>query len=140
MVPKKPEKIIREVAEQKDLPISTVDDIVSFYYKEVRKTLSSLEHININLLGLGQFIMKANSVNAMIKKYRALNNKYDSQTFTNYHNKKNAENKLETLLAAKTKIDAFVMKKKIFKYGQQTKRYLEEQKADNGGNQERNDP
>jgi hypothetical protein len=140
MIPKKPEIIIKEVAEQHDLPISMVDDVVSFYYKEVRKTLSSLEHLNVNLVGLGQFIMKTNSVNGMIKKYRALNNKYDSQTFTNYHNKKNAEQKLETLVAAKTKIDAFLIKKKLFKYGQQTKRHLEEQETNNGGSEELSNP
>ena len=43
MIPKKPQTVIKQVSEELDLPESMVDEIVSFYYKEIRKNLSSLE-------------------------------------------------------------------------------------------------
>ena len=72
MIPKKPALIVKQVAEDMDIPISTVDDIISFYYKEVRKTLSSLEHLRIDLPGLGNFVIKKKSVDRLAKKYRIL--------------------------------------------------------------------
>jgi len=126
MIPKKPEIIIKEVAEQNDLAQSLVDDIVSFYYKEVRKKLSSLEDININLPGLGQFMIKRISIQKLVKKYENVINKYDSQTFSNYHNKKLAQAKLEKLYHANSKIDEFVDQRKAFRDGKQNNNNLEE--------------
>jgi nucleoid DNA-binding protein len=125
MIPKKPALIVKQVAEDMDIPISTVDDIISFYYKEVRKTLSSLEHLRIDLPGLGNFVIKKKSVDRLAKKYRILMEKYDNQTFSNYHNKKSAESKLERLGKATVKIQEFLNEKKEFRDGKQTKRDLE---------------
>ena len=126
MIPKKPEVIIKAVAEQYDIPASLVDDIVSFYYKEVRKNLSSLENLRINLPGLGHFIIQKKSVDALILKYRNLNNKYDTQTFINYHNKKSAEQKLEKLSVAIKNINQFLETKKAFRDGPKNQGNLEE--------------
>jgi nucleoid DNA-binding protein len=117
MIPKKAEVIIKQVAEEKDIPVSTVDDIVSFYYKEVRKALSSLEHLKINLPGLGSFIIKQSSVEKSIRKYENIMNACDTQTFSNYHNIKNAENKLEKLHKARTRIEGYIQEKKAFRDG-----------------------
>jgi hypothetical protein len=126
MIPKKTEVIIREVAEQHDLPISMVDDIVSFYYKEVRKKLSSLEDIRLNIPGLGHFVIKKVSVDKLVKKYENMVKNYDSQTFSNYHNKKLAQAKLEKLYNARKKIDQFLTYKKIFKDGRKNNGSVEE--------------
>ena len=126
MIPKKPEVIIKELAEQNDLPVSQVDDIINFYFKEVRKKLSSLEDIRINIPGLGHFLIKKKSVDMLIKKYEAMVNKYNAETFSNYHNKKLAEAKLEKLYNARKKIDEFLVSKKLFKDGRKTDGYMEE--------------
>ena len=126
MIPKKPIVIIKQVAEERDLPVSTVDDIVSFYYKEVRNSLSSLEHLRIDLPGLGNFVIKKKSVDRLAKKYGILMNRYDNQTFHNYHNKKNAESKLDKLTKATVKIQEFLEEKKKWKDGRKTDKHLEE--------------
>ena len=100
MNPKKSNKLYTEISEDLSLNEDQVEDIIEFYYKEVRKNLSSLENLRINLPGLGHFIIQKKSVDALILKYRNLNNKYDTQTFINYHNKKSAEQKLEKLSVA----------------------------------------
>jgi nucleoid DNA-binding protein len=120
MIPKKPQEIIKQISEELDLPQSMVDAIITHYYKEFRKNLSSLEHIRLNLPGLGHFLIRANVVKKLTSKYNIQMEKYSTDTFTNYHNKKNAEYRLERLKHAREKIDEFRKKKKEFKDGRKT--------------------
>lgn len=117
MIPKKPQEIIKQVAEELDLPQNMVDTIVTHYYKEFRKNLSSLEHIRLNLPGLGHFLIRATVVKKLANKYEVQIEKYSTDTFTNYHNRKNAEHKVERLTHAKEKINEFRKQKKEFKDG-----------------------
>lgn len=120
MIPKKPQVIIKQVAEELDLPQSMVDDIVSFYYKEIRKNLSSLEHNKINLSGLGDFIILKSAVHRLADRYVNLSKEYNTDTFKNYHNLKTAESKLQRLEQAKINIEEYQEKKKAFKDGRKT--------------------
>lgn len=126
MIPKKPQIIIKQVAEEMDLPESMIDEVVSFYYKEVRKNLSSLEHIKLNLPGLGDFIVHRKSVERLAKKYEILKKRYNMDTFGNYHNMKQAEHKLTRLLHSKALIDEFIKKKKAFRDGRKNNGSVEE--------------
>lgn len=117
MIPKKPQIVIKQVADEMDLPQALVDDIINFYYKEFRRNLSSLEHPKINLPGLGNFIIKQKSVNMMIKKLEGAKKNYNKDTFKNYHNLKLVEQKLEKLYHAKEEIRKFLEEKKQFKDG-----------------------
>lgn len=125
MIPKKPEKIINSVAEDLDLPKSLVDDVVSFYYKNIRKNLSSLETLRINLPGLGHFVMKSYSVGKNIKRYERMKEMLNTQTFTNYHKLKMTETKLEALKKAQSMIEELNEKKKLFKDGRKNKGDME---------------
>lgn len=117
MTPKKPQIIIKQIAEELDLPESMVDEIISFYYKEIRKNLSNLENIKLNLLGLGDFIVHKKSVDRLASKYEILKKRYNTDTFGNYHNLKQADYKHNRLLHSKALIDEFIKKKKQFKDG-----------------------
>lgn len=121
MIPKKAEIIIKQIAEEKDLPASMIDDIIGFYYKEVRKSLSSMEHLKIHLPGLGHFTIKQSSVEKMIRKYENIMNNHDTQTFISYRNRKHAEMKLEKLHYSKKKIEEYLQKKHLFKNGKKDK-------------------
>ena len=129
MIPKKPQEIIKQVSEDMDLPQSLVDDVISFYYKEVRRNLSSLENPKINLPGLGNFIIKHNSVNVLIKKHEGAQKNYNTDTFKNYHNLKLVEQRLEKLYGIKKKILQFLEEKKAFKDGKESKGNMEESEA-----------
>jgi hypothetical protein len=117
MIPKKPKVIAKQVSEELDIEQSLVEDLTDFFYKDVRTTLSSLEQLRINLPGLGIFQMRKTSVVKMIKKYDAICKKQSTETFTKYHNKKLAEDKLQKLKKAKEKIDELIQEKKNFKDG-----------------------
>ena len=100
------------------------EDLIEFYYKTLRKKLSNLTDLRINVDGLGHFVIKKGSVSRLIKKYENYMNKYDSQTFTNYHNKKYAESKLEKLKHVKTVIDSSIEEKRTFRNAEKDKKHL----------------
>ena len=58
MRPKKAKEFIPKIAEQLGLSEKLVEDIVDFYWQDVRKNLSSLNHQRIHLTNLGDFVIK----------------------------------------------------------------------------------
>lgn len=58
MNPKKAKDFIPQVAEQLSLPSSLVEDVISYYWQEVRKSLSGLKHNRIHVTNLGDFVTK----------------------------------------------------------------------------------
>lgn len=58
MKPLKAKELIPETAKELGLPEELVNDIVTFYYHEVRKSLSGLDHVRVHLTNLGDFTIK----------------------------------------------------------------------------------
>ena len=58
MRPKKAKEFIPDVANQVDLPEDIIKDIIDYYWRTIRKNLSSLEHVRIHLTNLGDFVIK----------------------------------------------------------------------------------
>jgi len=56
--PKKAKLFIPEVATKLSLPESLVEDLVDYYWSEIRKNLSNLSHQRIHLTNLGDFVVK----------------------------------------------------------------------------------
>jgi hypothetical protein len=115
MIPKKSSILYKPVAEELNISETLVEDLISFYYKEVRFHLSSLSHPRINVDGLGQFVAKSFFIEKTIPR---LTNKlmiHDTSTFNAYFSKKQSELKLESLIALKLKIDEEADRKTKFK-------------------------
>lgn len=58
MNPRKAKEFIPKVAEQLSLQQSFVEDVVNYYWQEVRKSLSGLKHNRIHITNLGDFTIK----------------------------------------------------------------------------------
>lgn len=58
MRPRKAKEFIPEVAKDTALSEEAVSAIVSYYWQEVRKSLSSLKHPRIHISNLGDFVTK----------------------------------------------------------------------------------
>ena len=56
--PKKAKNFIPKVVEQLSLPQSFVEDVINYYWQEVRKSLSGLKHNRIHITNLGDFVTK----------------------------------------------------------------------------------
>jgi 4-alpha-glucanotransferase len=114
MNPKKVKKIYEAVAEDLNLNKDLVEDLVEFYYKDVRKLLTNLEYPRINVDGLGQFVAKPKAVSGSIEKITKSLDDHDTSTFKAYHNKKAMEVKLDLLIKLHSKILDHESKKQEF--------------------------
>jgi len=56
--PRKSKDLIPIVAEELRLSQQMVSDVTSFYWQEIRKSLSSLKHARIHVTNLGDFTIK----------------------------------------------------------------------------------
>lgn len=58
MKPRKSKELIPIVAEELGLSQQMVSDVTSFYWQEIRKSLSSLKHSRVHVTNLGDFTIK----------------------------------------------------------------------------------
>lgn len=58
MHPRKSKDLIPDVAKEANVSEETVHNIVGFYWREVRKSLSSLKHSRVHVTNLGDFVTK----------------------------------------------------------------------------------
>lgn len=136
MIPHKAKNLTKDIAEELNISKTLVDDLIEFYYKDVRENLSELNHPRINIEGLGQFVIRANGVNKAIPKYEKALNTHDTSTFTAYYNKKIIEDRLELLKKMQSMLELEEQKKKEFKskkYEKYFKTNLAEPETDNRG-------
>ena len=98
MIPKKSSILYKPVAEELNISETFVEDLISFYYKEVRQNLSNLVFPRINIEGLGHFIIRTKLVRNAIPRYTNSLENHDTSTFAAYYNKKGIETKLDLLI------------------------------------------
>jgi hypothetical protein len=129
MIPKKPKQIIKQLVEDNDLNELLVDSIITFFYKEVRQELTSMNHTKINIDGLGQFVVKTRTVDNLILKYERIIAKLNTYSYKNYHNKVRLTSRLKDLYKIKIILDENKLKKETFlieKNARKTNNNLEE--------------
>ena len=56
--PKKSKEFIPEVAQLTSVPTELAEDLILYYWREVRKNLSSLSHSRVHITNLGDFTIK----------------------------------------------------------------------------------
>ena len=141
MNPKKPNDIFPIVAEATGTQKKLVEDIVSFYWKEVRDTIVNCKSHNVFIDGLGTFKAKPWKLPEVILKYERMVNKYrdlitgeNKMTLQKFSILKDCEEKLEKLYELRNMIEADKDKKEQVKqkrYGEQNKNNLDQPQADN---------
>jgi len=116
MVPKKSNVIIKMVAEENDISEKKVDLIVTSFYKEVRKNLSEITDLKVNLPGLGDFQLRFTMVKESTKNIEKLLEIIDpTESIQRYHQKKNLEKKYALLQSIQLKIDEYLRLKQKWK-------------------------
>jgi len=133
MIPKKANKLYTEITKEFDVSEDLVENLLELYYKTLRKNLSSLNELRINVDGLGHFVVKIQKVKKAIPHYEKVLNNHDTSTFGAYHNKKSVEEKLELLNKINEKIDKELTKKQTFKDEKYSQTNLAKQETDSGG-------
>ena len=133
MIPKKANSLYKEITEEFDVSEDLVENLIESYYKTLRKKMSSLSDLRLNVDGLGHFVIKIQKVKKAIPHYEKVLQNHDTSTFGAYHNKKSVEEKLELLNAIDVKADQELIKRKNFKDEKYSQNNLAEQEADSGG-------
>lgn len=134
MIPKKSNELYKELAEELNVPVELVEDLMQSFYKSIRDNLTGLKHPRINVEGLGQFVARPSLVKKSIERYKKGLTSHDTSTFKAYYNKKMLEEKVECLEKLDQKITEADLKKQQFKREKNeeyTQTYLGEQKTDN---------
>ena len=132
MTPKKPISIYKDVSESLDCKQEIVQDIIEFYYSELRKNLSDLKYPRINIEGLVHLVVKTGYVKKIIPVIQSKLEQHDTSTYGAYFNKKMLENKLELLIQLEQKILIQEKKKLEFKVNknEQVKKNMERPEQD----------
>lgn len=116
MKPKKASVLYKQLSEEKSLSTNLTENLIEFYYKNVRTLLSELHHPRINITGLGLFIARSSKINKSIPKFESYLKNHDTSTYSAYYNKKLLEEKIECLYSIKDQIELEKKKKgRIFK-------------------------
>jgi len=135
MIPKKASSLYQSLAEDKNLDPKLVESFVEFYYKNLRQAMATLSHTKLNVDGLGLFQIKPYKIKRAIATYSKTIDKYEENTFNDYHNKKRIEQKLVQLHDLQKLIDKDILEKETFKErkNEYIKTNLGRETQDNGG-------
>ncbi len=115
MKPIKGKNLYQEISEENDLSKDLVENLVEFYYKNVRTLLSELYHPRINITGLGIFTARENAIKKAIPRFEKYLKNHDTSTYSAYYNKKMLEEKIEFLQCINEQIDSEKKRKEEFK-------------------------
>lgn len=136
MIPKKHKDILRKLIEEKGYDKSFTEDAVSFYWSEVRKSLSELAAATITIRRLGTFQIKDWKVDEFIASYKKHLDTYEGLTFREFKYRRQMENQYNNFLKLKDEL-AECEKKKLGIKNKRTEyennKTLGQQGQDNGG-------
>lgn len=113
--PKKYKQITDEVAKDMGLDKHLVEEVVQFFYSQVRKNLSKLTHPRIVLPGLGTFTVRKQKLKNQVKKNSDILNNLDPTKFNDYKVHRSVREKLERLTSMQEMISKEEEEKRSFK-------------------------
>ena len=115
MIPKNHKSFFKSVSEEVGVHKDVVDDLVTFYYAKVRKTLSNLEHTSISVSNLGTFSLRKTKLEKAIKKNKDIAGNLQKMKYKDYDKYVPVKAKLEKMEKMLEKLNALINKKKKFK-------------------------
>lgn len=84
MNPRKANTFFPEIASELKIDEDTVEAIVEFYWKELKKELTEPSHLTIAVENFGTFEIRKKQVEYMINKYRNLISRMKPSTYTKH--------------------------------------------------------
>jgi len=113
--PRKYKQITDEVAKDMGLDKHLVEEVVQFFYSQVRKNLSKLTHPRIVLPGLGTFTVRKQKLKNQVKKNSDILNNLDPTKFNDYKVHRSVREKLERLTSMQEIISKEEEERRSFK-------------------------
>lgn len=131
MNPKKAKDLIPTTAEELGLEEVFLKDLISFYWKEIRKALSDMKGVNVYVHGLGTFTVKHWKIDDYIERYNRILKYYDEQqdlSFRQFAGRKNIEEELKRITVLKEAVEEESERKKLIK--QKRDEYISKNQTD----------
>tara|TARA_Y100001968_G_C18839270_1_gene472757 strand:+ start:155 stop:514 length:360 start_codon:yes stop_codon:yes gene_type:complete len=113
--PKSHKAFFEEVAKEIGVHKDVVDDLVTFYYGKVRKSLSELEDTHISIANLGTFILRKSKLEKAIKRQKDILGNLEKMTYKGYDKYVPVKEKIKSLEKALELVKDKLKKKKDFK-------------------------
>lgn len=128
MVPKKTKELVKLTASQTGEDEEFIGDLVSFYWKEIRKSLVEMKAHNVFVEGLGTFQAKHWKIDEILIEYKRYLEFGDFTTFRRFPIKKSLETNIEKLTRLRSYITEEEQRKQQvkFKRDEKDKNNLEE--------------
>lgn len=112
MNPTKRKEISKVTAEQLQMDVNVVDDVVSFFYRTLQKKMSSLSYHAINVPNLGTFTIKRKALEKKIEKYTTFcDNLDESESIRAYEVKQDVRKEIERLRATLLTMNEEILRK-----------------------------
>ena len=115
MKPKSHKSFFKNVADDIGVHKDVVEDIVTFYYSEVRKNLSNLNDTHINISNLGTFKLRKKRLENNIKRNKDIIGNLEKMTYKGYDKYVPVKNKLKQMEKALSMLNEKINLKKKFK-------------------------
>ena len=115
MKPKSHKAFFEEVAKEIGVHKDVVDDLVTFYYGKVRKSLSELEDTHVSIANLGTFILRKSKLEKAIKRQKDILGNLEKMTYKGYDKYVPVKEKIKSLEKALELVKDKLKKKKNFK-------------------------
>lgn len=115
MNPKKSKVILKDLYSELDLEESLVNDVIDFYWTNVRKSITSVSYCRINIENIGVFQVRKKTLLSAIQKYEALINKFNKPNFSNYPRYQALSDRLVVLEKTKKQLEEEDVRRKKIK-------------------------
>jgi len=113
--PEKYKNYFKEVAAECEVHPDLVDELVRFFYGEIRKNLENLDYTRVLLPNLGTFILRKNRVEKSIKRCKDMLGNMEKTTYTGYGKHLPVKERLVKLESAFERIKEELQNKKNWK-------------------------
>jgi hypothetical protein len=98
MLPKNSKHFIQPTAEELELDINLVNDIVNFFYEQVKRDLNNLVHHNVHVDSLGTFFVVNARITPLIERHKKHLEVLTRESFDQISIKKNVEKRYNDLI------------------------------------------
>ena len=138
MIPKKAKDFKKPTAEELNLPEDLINNLVNFYWENIRKHMSELTHGEIRIQNFGTFRVKHWTIADTVEKHKATILRVEGK-FAGYRMKLDLTDRIEKLEKIKSLVQEREEKFKAIRDARNNKNNMEEQGPDMGGLSEQSD-
>ena len=112
MLPKSSKHFIQPTSEELNYDKTLVEDVISFFYEDVRRTLVEMRGPNILIENIGSFKIRTNKIPKLINTYEKHLETLDQNEFVQVAIIRSVNERLEKVLKLKKIIDEEAQRKK----------------------------